>query len=130
MTATPAAEPHVGIDLGTSSVKVVLLGRQGEHVAGAEASYAVRHPHAGWAESAPVDWWDATVRAVREAMSRASGTRPVSIGLSGQMHGVVATGSDGRPSGTQSCGPTRAPRSSSTSTGACPKRPVGVWRTP
>jgi xylulokinase len=97
MTATSAAEPHVGIDLGTSSVKVVLLDRQGEHVAGAEASYAVRHPHAGWAESAPVDWWDATVRAVREAMSRASGTRPVSIGLSGQMHGVVATGSDGRP---------------------------------
>ena len=50
-----SAAPHeqrlaVGIDLGTSSVKVVLLSRQGEQIAHAEAAYAVYHPLPGWAE--------------------------------------------------------------------------------
>lgn len=97
MTATHTADAHVGIDLGTSSVKVVLLSRQGELIADADAPYPVHHPRAGWAESAPLDWWNATTRAVREAMSRASRVRPVSVGLSGQMHGVVMTGVDGKP---------------------------------
>jgi xylulokinase len=97
MKATHTVDAHVGIDLGTSSVKVVLLGEQGESIADADAPYLVRHPRTGWAESTPIDWWNATVGAVREAMSRASRIRPVSIGLSGQMHGMVATGSDGKP---------------------------------
>src|SRR3954447_1768426 len=97
MTTTRTVDAHVGIDLGTSSVKVVLLGEQGERIPDADAPYEVRHPRTGWAESAPGDWWTATTGAVREAMSRAGRTRPVSIGLSGQMHGVVATGPDGEP---------------------------------
>jgi len=97
MTATRATDAHLGIDLGTSSVKVVLLDQQGERVADADAAYAVRHPRPGWAESAPLDWWNATAVAVREAMSLVSGIRPVSVGLSGQMHGVVVTGLDGEP---------------------------------
>src|SRR3954453_4842756 len=97
MTTTQTVDAHVGIDLGTSSVKVVLLGEQGERIADADGPYAVRHPRPGWAESAPGDWWTATAGAGREAMSRAGRTRPVSIGLSGQMHGVVATGPDGEP---------------------------------
>src|SRR3954449_4196644 len=97
MTTTRTVDAHVGIDLGTSSVKVVLLGEQGEPIAEADAPYAVGHPRPGWAQSAPGDWWTATAGAVSEAMSRAGRTRPVSIGLSGQMHGVVATGLDGEP---------------------------------
>src|SRR4051794_8673061 len=97
MTASPASDAHVGIDLGTSSVKVTLQSRQGEPVSLAEAGYAVHHPSPGWAESDPMDWWTAVAAAVREAVAGAPQARPVSIGLSGQMHGVVATRPDGRP---------------------------------
>jgi len=97
MTATPASDAHVGIDLGTSSVKVTLQSRQGEPVSLAEAGYAVHHPSPGWAESDPMDWWKAVTAAVREAVAGAPQARPVSIGLSGQMHGVVATRADGAP---------------------------------
>jgi xylulokinase len=97
MTANPASDAHVGIDLGTSSVKVTLHSPQGEPITQAEVGYAVHHPLPGWAETDPMDWWDAVAAGVRGAVSRAPHARPVSIGLSGQMHGVVATRSDGRP---------------------------------
>jgi xylulokinase len=97
MTANTTADASLGIDLGTSSVKVLMLSRQGEQVAHAEIAYAVCHPMPGWAESAPQDWWNATVTAVREAVVQAPQARPAGIGLSGQMHGVVPTGTDGTP---------------------------------
>lgn len=97
MTTSAAADAHLGIDLGTSSVKVVLLSRQGAELSQADASYVVHHPQPGWAESAPLDWWRATASALRAATAKAPQARPVSIGLSGQMHGVVATRSDGTP---------------------------------
>src|SRR4051794_3637812 len=99
MTANTAADVHLGIDLGTSSVKVVLLAQEGELIAHAEAAYAVHHPLPGWAESSPLDWWNATATAVREAVARAPQVCPTSIGLSGQMHGVLPTRSDGTPLG-------------------------------
>lgn len=96
MTAN-AASAYLGIDLGTSSVKVLVLDRRGEQIAHTDVSYAVHHPAPGWAESAPHDWWNATVNAVREAVAQAPQARPVGIGLSGQMHGVVPTGTNGEP---------------------------------
>ena len=98
MTAQTAADAYLGIDLGTSSVKVVLVGGQGEEVAHADAAYAVHHPSPGWAESAPADWWnaDGDAQSGRRWPQRHS-VRPVSIGLSGQMHGVVPTRADGTP---------------------------------
>ena len=97
MTASTAEDAHLGIDLGTSSVKVVLLSQHGEQIAHADSTYAVCHPLPGWAESAPRDWWNATATAVRKAVAIAPQVRPASIGLSGQMHGVVPTRSDGSP---------------------------------
>ena len=97
MTASTPADAHLGIDLGTSSVKAVLLSPRGTQIAQAEAPYAVSHKRSGWAESAPMDWWNGTATAVREAVARAPRVRLASIGLSGQMHGVVPTRSDGSP---------------------------------
>lgn len=97
MTAQSTADAYLGVDLGTSSVKVVLVSGQGEEVAHADAAYAVHHPSPGWAESAPAEWWTATTTAVRAALAAAPHVRPVSIGLSGQMHGVVPTRADGTP---------------------------------
>ena len=99
MTVQPVPDAHLGIDLGTSSVKVVLLSGDGKQLAHADAGYAVTHPYPGWAETAPRDWWEATGAAVREVLTGAPGVRTVSIGLSGQMHGVVPTRADGTPIG-------------------------------
>src|SRR6476620_341453 len=97
MTASTPADAHLGIDLGTSSVKAVLLSPRGPQIAQAEAPYAVSHKRSGWAESDPMDWWSGTATAVREAVARAPRVHLASIGLSGQMHGVVPTRSDGSP---------------------------------
>lgn len=95
---TRATRPRalLGIDLGTSSVKVAVLDPDGRMLSVASAAYPVENPRPGWAETDPALWWRAVVTAVREAVSGA-GARPVAIGLSGQMHGLVATCADGTP---------------------------------
>src|SRR5215217_163149 len=94
MTAHTVVDAHLGVDLGTSSVKVLLVDQHGQHLAQAECPYAVHQPESGWSESVPADWWSATVMSVRGALSKAPTARPASIGLSGQMHGVVPTRDD------------------------------------
>ena len=82
----------LGVDLGTSSVKVVVTDAEGRALGQAARPYRVESANPGWAESDPRAWWRETVTAVREAVARAneSGAAPPSaVGLSGQMHGVV-----------------------------------------
>jgi xylulokinase len=86
----------LGIDLGTSSVKALMLSPHGRSLAQTSAAYAVVTDRPGQAESDPEDWWRATVTAVRECVALA-GRRPGVIGLSGQMHGVVLSDRFGRP---------------------------------
>jgi xylulokinase len=85
----------LGIDLGTSSVKVLLLDVDGVVFGEASASYPVRAPRPGWSETDPEAWWAAVVEAVRRAV-RSRGGEIRAIGLSGQMHGVVLTGTHGQ----------------------------------
>ena len=76
----------LGLDVGTSSVKGLLVSPTGDVLARAEASYPLSTPHPGWAEQDPEDWWRATQAVLGEL--RAAG--PVTgLGLSGQMHGLV-----------------------------------------
>jgi xylulokinase len=86
--------PLVGIDVGTSAVKALAIDGDGGVLARAEAGYPLSTPRAGWAEQDPADWLAATDAALAE-LRRAVG-RPAAIGLSGQMHGLVALGRDGR----------------------------------
>ncbi len=88
--------PYVlGIDLGTSSVKVIVVDLDGKiHGTGA-ASYPTRHPEPLHAEQDPGEWWMATVTATRAALSDAETTNITAIGLSGQMHGTVLLDADG-----------------------------------
>ena len=83
----------LGIDLGTSSVKVVVLDGDGGVVARAGAGYDVARPRPGWAESDPHEWW----RAAQEAIAQVPTGDVAAIGLSGQMHGVVLARDDGTP---------------------------------
>lgn len=78
----------LGIDLGTSSVKVVLVDAEFTVLAQATAEYPVDRPHPGWAETDPQRWWDAVVAATREVLA-AGHPVPAAVGLSGQMHGVL-----------------------------------------
>src|ERR1700730_15515266 len=87
----------LGIDLGTSSVKVIVLDTQGQTLSVSKADYEVMAPQLGWAESNPREWWHATISAVQAAVAQAPHARITAVGLSGQMHGVVLTDKDGRP---------------------------------
>jgi xylulokinase len=86
----------LGFDLGTSSVKALLMDESGTPVGEGSAPYSVRSPRPGWAESSPEDWWAAVLRAMQVAVGR-RGAEVTALGLSGQMHGVVLVDERGRP---------------------------------
>ena len=106
----------LGLDLGTSSAKAVVIDTGGSVLAQASAGYAVTSAAAGYAESETGDWWSAVTACTREAV-HAAGTQPAAIGLAGQMHGLVLTAADGgalRPAllwpDSRAAGPLRAYR--------------------
>ncbi len=86
----------LGLDLGTGSVKALLLAQDGAVLGEGSAGYPVRSPRSGWAESSPEDWWNAVVAATRDAVG-GRGEGVAALGLSGQMHGVVLSDGGGRP---------------------------------
>ena len=81
-----------GIDVGTSATKGLAITPDGKVVATEEAAYPLSTPKPGWSEQNPEDWWRAT-QEVLENLERAAGP-PTGIGLSGQMHGLVALDSN------------------------------------
>jgi len=86
----------LGIDLGTSSLKALVLDVDGEIVSTGSAAYPMTTPQPGWAESDPQDWWEAAGQAVRQAAGPQA-SEIAAIGLSGQMHGVVLCDDAGQP---------------------------------
>ncbi len=91
----------LGIDLGTSGTKAALVSMEGRVVATATHGHPLHTPQPGFSEQDPEDWWSSTVGAVREVLDApiARGRRVVSIGLSGQMHGLVTLDRHGRTLG-------------------------------
>lgn len=87
----------LGIDVGTSSVKVILTNPTGKVLAQALADYPVNRLHPGWAGTDPQDWWRAVRTGVRQVLAACPAAMPSGIGLSGQMHGVVLCSVDGTP---------------------------------
>ncbi|MCI9147655.1 MAG: xylulokinase [Hungatella sp.] len=88
----------VGIDVGTSATKTVLFDEGGNVIAWASKEYPLYQPENGWAEQRPEDWRDAVLETLKEVMER-SGAAPgdvKSIGLSGQMHGLVMLDEEGQ----------------------------------
>ena len=84
----------LGLDLGTSSAKAVVIDAGGQVLSQASAGYTVTSAVAGYAESEPAHWWSAVTACAREAV-HAAGARPAAIGLSGQMHGLVLASAQG-----------------------------------
>jgi xylulokinase len=86
-----ATEFIIGIDLGTSGCKTVLVDRRGGIAATGYREYPLHIPQQGWYEQNPLDWWKAAQGAVKTMLARSRHGRAVrAIGLSGQMHGLVA----------------------------------------
>ena len=85
---------YLGIDLGTSTVKAVLVDADDAVLAEASVPLDVQRPHPGWSEQDPQTWWDATLQAVDGLHAEAPATLAATagIGLSGQMHGAVLLG--------------------------------------
>jgi len=81
----------LGIDIGTTGTRALLIDEAGHVVSSAVAEYPLYTPHPQWAEQDPVDWWKATCEATRTVLARAGvhGSEVGGVGLSGQMHGVV-----------------------------------------
>ncbi len=79
---------YLGIDIGTSGVKAIVMDGAGDVVHQATAPVPISRPHPLWSEQLPADWWQSTRQAVRKLPAKArSAVR--AIGLSGQMHGAT-----------------------------------------
>ncbi len=88
----------LGLDLGTSSMKALLVDEAGQTAGVGSAEYPMLQPQPDRAEQQPEDWWQAAVAAVRQAVSCLDDRRVSvsAIGLSGQMHGTVLTDASGK----------------------------------
>ena len=86
----------LGIDLGTSELKAILMGLDGTVLAHTGVRLNVSRRHSGWSEQAPEDWWQACLQALDLLRAHEAFDRVACIGLSGQMHGAVLLGADDR----------------------------------
>ncbi|MGH2411331.1 MAG: FGGY family carbohydrate kinase, partial [Chloroflexota bacterium] len=89
----------LGIDLGTSSLKALLLDEEGRVAATATRLYPISVPEPGWAEQDPAHWWGACCQAMGEMLARAgiSGDQVATVTVGGQMHGTVLLDQAGTP---------------------------------
>ncbi len=95
MSTAHSRQATIGIDLGTSSVKVLIVDAAGQVLGRAARSYPVARPNPGWAEQDTDSWWNGTAEAVREVTAAVPDVAIAAIGLSGQMHGSVFLDADG-----------------------------------
>ncbi len=82
----------LGLDVSTTGVKALLVDERGKVVASATVPHASSSPQPLWSEQRPEDWWGGAVRAIRTALANAGvmGGAVRAVGLTGQMHGMVA----------------------------------------
>lgn len=81
---------YIGIDLGTSAVKLLLMQADGTIEKIVSKEYPLSFPKPGWSEQNPSDWWQACVAGIRELTADADRSQVAGISFGGQMHGLVA----------------------------------------
>lgn len=79
----------VGIDLGTSAVKMLLMNEKGEIQKIASREYPLYFPKPGWSEQNPIDWYEQTMDGIKELLSDCDKSQVAGISFGGQMHGLV-----------------------------------------
>lgn len=88
---------YLGIDLGTSSVKILMMNKKGEIIDEVTEEYPVYYPKTNWAEQDPEDWWQGTLKGLKALINKNENVKKEikGIGFSGQMHGMVALDNKG-----------------------------------
>ena len=87
---SPTVSVVLGLDVSTTATKAVILDETGAVRASAAVEYPFETPHPRWSEQDPNVWWDAAVGAIRTALGDLGGDEVEAVGLTGQMHGLVA----------------------------------------
>ena len=80
---------YIGVDLGTSAVKLLLMNDKGAIEKIVSREYPLYFPQPGWSQQNPDDWWNGTVDGIRELISGIDGNLVAGISFGGQMHGLV-----------------------------------------
>lgn len=80
---------YIGVDLGTSAVKLLLMEADGTIKNVVSKEYPLYFPHPGWSEQKPEDWWEAVSTGIKELIEGFDGSQVGGISFGGQMHGLV-----------------------------------------
>lgn len=80
---------YIGVDLGTSAVKLLLMDGQGQIKKIVSKEYPIYFPHPGWSEQKPEDWFAKTMEGIKELIAEADKDQVAGISFGGQMHGLV-----------------------------------------
>ena len=85
---------YIGIDLGTSAVKLLAMDEKGKIVNIVSREYPIFFPHPGWSEQNPEDWYEQTMAGLKELLEKCDKSKVAGISFGGQMHGLVALDAD------------------------------------
>ena len=80
---------YIGVDLGTSAVKLLLMDQDGNVVNIVSREYPLYFPYPGWSEQKPEDWWEQTKEGIRHLVEPVDSSLVAGISFGGQMHGLV-----------------------------------------
>ena len=80
---------YIGIDLGTSAVKLLLMDAGGKIEKIVSKEYGLEFPHPGWSQQNPTDWYEQSMAGLKELLSECDKSQVAGIGFGGQMHGLV-----------------------------------------
>ena len=85
---------YIGVDLGTSAVKLLLMDSEGRIVNIVSREYPLYFPHPGWSEQKPEDWYEQTMAGIEELIKDVDKSQVAGISFGGQMHGLVILDQD------------------------------------
>ena len=80
---------YIGVDLGTSAVKLLLMDEKGKIHNVVSKEYPLFFPHPGWSEQNPEDWYNKSMEGIKELIADADKSQIAGISFGGQMHGLV-----------------------------------------
>ena len=80
----------IGVDLGTSAVKLLLMDEEGDIKKIVSREYPLFFPHPGWSEQKPEDWFAQSMEGIKELTAECDKSQVAGISFGGQMHGLVA----------------------------------------
>ena len=80
---------YIGVDLGTSAVKLLLMNTEGQIQKIVSKEYPIYFPHPGWSEQKPEDWFEQTMAGLKELLADCDKSQVAGISFGGQMHGLV-----------------------------------------